>query len=64
MILVSFATSLGGFVVAFIMGWKFAFVSLGTFPFIMIVSYFMTATMQQGYFDSVSAYAKSGGYAE
>ena len=63
-IIVSFATTLGGFLVAFIMGWKFAFVSLGTFPFILVTSYLLTMVMQQGYFDNLAAYSKSGGYAE
>ena len=37
--------SLGGFAVAFVLGWKFAFVSLGCFPGIFIATIVMTKVM-------------------
>jgi len=58
------ATSLGGFIIAFTIGWKFAFAALGTFPFMCVGLFCMTTGIKYGYKKSVAAYAKSGGYAE
>lgn len=55
---------IGGFLIAFIMGWKFALVTLGTFPFIAATATLMVKIMQAGFFDNMAAYAKSGAYAE
>jgi len=54
--------SVGGLVIAFVIGWKFAFVVLGIFPFIMIGIVIMAmCTMSKG---KSSYYNKAGAYAE
>ena len=54
--------SIGGLVIAFIIGWKFAFVCLGIFPFIMVAIVVMAVcTMSKGkskYYDKGGAYAE------
>jgi len=54
--------SVGGLVIAFIIGWKFAFVCLGIFPFISIGIVVMAiCTMSKG---KSKNYDKAGAYAE
>jgi len=54
--------SVGGLVIAFVIGWKFAFVCFGIFPFIMIGIIIMAVcTMSKGkskYYDKAGAYAE------
>ncbi|CAI2367048.1 unnamed protein product [Moneuplotes crassus] len=64
MILNSMSQSLGGFAVAFTIGWKFTFAALGTFPFILFGIAIMACGIKVGYAKSVAAYAKSSSYAE
>ena len=63
-IVVSVSMSLAGFVIAFIIGWKYALVSLGAFPPILVATFIMTKIMQSGFFQNMKAYAKCGAYAE
>jgi len=58
------ATSLGGFITAFVIGWKYAFAALGTFPFLVAGLMFLFAGIKSGYTRAALAYAKSGAYAE
>lgn len=60
----SLATSLGGFITAFVIGWKYAFAALGTFPFLVVGACIMGTGIKLGYNKSQAAYAKSGGFAE
>ena len=58
------ATSLGGFISAFSVGWKYAFAALGTFPFLMVGLILLIVGIKAGYIKAAAAYAKSGGYVE
>jgi len=54
--------SIGGFVVAFIIGWKFAFVCLGLFPFMVLsIAIMGICTSSKGKsknYDKAAAYAE------
>lgn len=56
--------SIGGFIVAFSIGWKYAFAALGIFPFLMCGIGIMTTGIKLGYAKSVASYAKSASFAE
>lgn len=61
-ILQAMVMSIGGLVIAFIIGWKFAFVCLGIFPFIAFGIVIMAVcTMSKG---KSKNYDKAGAYAE
>lgn len=64
MIYYGLATSVGGFITAFAIGWKYAFAALGTFPILMLGLAFLTVGIKLGYAKSAKAYAKSGAHAE
>ena len=64
MIYYGLATSLGGFITAFAIGWKFAFAALGTFPFLIVGLIMLMVGIKVGHAKSAAAYAKSGAYAE
>lgn len=55
-------SSVGGFIIAFIIGWKFAFVCLGMFPFMMFAIIIMVVcTKAKGKsknYDKAAAYAE------
>ena len=56
--------SLMGFFVAFFIGWKFALVCLGIFPFLFIGMMVMGTLMKAGIASQIKAYNKGGAYAE
>ena len=53
-----------GFVIAFIIGWKLAFILLGLFPIILCAVLALIKSMQNGFKDQAAAYSRSGAYAE
>ena len=53
-----------GFFVAFFIGWKFALVCLGIFPFLFIGMMVMGSLMKAGIASQIKAYNKGGAYAE
>jgi ABC-type transport system involved in cytochrome bd biosynthesis fused ATPase/permease subunit len=55
-ILLSFAMCLAGLAFAFIKGWDFSLVMLGTFPFLMMATVFMNKVMQSGFKENMKAY--------
>ena len=48
-----------GFVLAFILGWKFAFVSLGMLPFVIASVLLLTIVLQKGYESGTKAFKVS-----
>lgn len=56
MIMMAFAMSLAGIVIAFIKGWSFSLVILAAFPFITIGTTLMNKVVQSGYKANMKAY--------
>lgn len=63
-IYLSFAMSASGFILAFFRGWLLTLIILGTFPLLLIVTYFMTKSMKSGFDENQRAQGKSFGHAE
>ena len=63
-LIVSFMMSIGGFLVAFVKGWKLALVLLGMFPLMSTAGAMFTKFAISGYIEMAGGYAKSGSYSE
>ena len=63
-LLVSSMMSIGGFLVAFVKGWKLALALLAMFPLMSTAGAMFTKIAVSGYVEMAGGYAKSGGYAE
>ena len=64
MIVNAYITSAAGFVIAFILGWIYAFSLLIIVPFIFLSVFILEKGIQQRQIDKINAYTKSGTYAE
>lgn len=60
----SFVSFFLGFVVAFFWGWLLTLILLAACPVMTIMGLGMAAAMQDGFKESMRAYAQSSGYAE
>lgn len=60
----SLCMAFGGFLYAFILGWKFAFVALAMLPFLLLTIIFFTVVLQGGYKASSKAFKDSAAASE
>jgi ABC-type multidrug transport system fused ATPase/permease subunit len=63
-IVMSVASFLIGFLFAFFWGWLMTLILLALFPVMAIMGIAMAYAMQDGFKESMKAYAQSSGYAE
>ncbi|CAI2366845.1 unnamed protein product [Moneuplotes crassus] len=64
MIFNSMAQAIGGFIVAFIIGWKYSLAALGIFPLMFCGITFLGVGIKKGYMKCALSYAKSSSFAE